>query len=86
MLLADVIPLFPPGVHDLVSEPIDDGMTRLSCSAGDWGRTDVRTADEIAWVRSAHAVHAAHHRGRCHVACYDEHGHTDGCLYDGDEI
>ena len=25
------------------------------------------------------------HRGMCHPACYDADGHTEGCLYDGDE-
>ena len=57
-----VIALFPPGVHDLISEKGDDGVTRLSCSEGDWLTVDARTRADIAWVRAAHVDHARTHR------------------------
>lgn len=78
-MLAEVIPLFPPGVHDLVSEPVE-GATRLSCSEGDWLTVEAVTDAEIAWVRAAHVLHAVAHRGRCHAECVEE----PECLYDGE--
>lgn len=75
-----VIPLFPPGVHDIVAEEGDDGVTRITCSAGDWLTVHARTPEEIRWARLSGYDHAARHRqGLCHDACLD----TEGCLYEG---
>lgn len=79
-------PIFPPGVHDII-RTTEGRFVRVRCTAGDF--------DVEAHADSPHEVAMAveggwkHRRrkttGQCHAACYDEHGHTDGCLYDGDD-
>lgn len=82
-----VIPLFPPGVHDIVVDPPNGGLCEVRCTGCDWSvpaHTD--NDEEIRWAKGAGHLHAAKHRlGPCHEACYDEQGHTEGCLYEGDE-
>lgn len=79
-----VIPLFPPGVHDIVSNDIGDGLTEFVCSAGDYvgavAHTDKPEEMRMAFgaTVSAHAV--KYRRRLCHEACVDE----PECLYDGE--
>lgn len=78
------VPVFPAGTHDIVKST-NGGVTTIRCVAGDW-TVDAHTDAEIAWAtRAAYTHSAARQRGMCHAACYDEHGHTDGCLYDGED-
>lgn len=72
-----------------------DGLTEISCSCGSWLAVALTgKASEIAWVERSLAEH--HRRvleerlgirilGLCHDGCFDVDGHTDGCLYEGEE-
>jgi hypothetical protein len=66
---ATVIPLFPPGVHDIVTEdtPIES-IKRVSCAMGDWGPIYAHETG-VRWAHSAGYLHAAKHR---RVPCHDE--------------
>lgn len=81
MTLAEVIPLFPPGVHDI--ETVEaDGLTTYRCAMGDW-TIDVRSLlpSVHRWVRLSAYDHAARHRRvPCHQECVEE----PDCLYDGE--
>lgn len=37
------------------------------------------------WCPERDCERVAGHSGCHHAGCYDEHGHTDGCEYGGDE-
>lgn len=74
-----------------VTRTDDRGLLTIVCSgpAHSWSVTAATRADR-AWAEQA----LAHHQGRgpaprqariggCgHDLCHDEHGHSDGCLYD----
>lgn len=81
-------PIFPTGVHDIVSNDLGGGFTEFVCSAGDYAGIVAHTdrPAEMRMARGAAYCHAADQRGgMCHAGCYDDDGHTDGCLYeDGD--
>lgn len=88
MTIHEVQPLSTPGVHDIVENDLGDGRTEFVCEMGDYPGVVAHTANRAAMSMArlvAHDHAARHRRGPCHAACYDEHGHTDGCLYDGEE-
>lgn len=85
-----IVPVFPPGVHDIISRPCGTGIetgrpiTEFVCSAGDYAGIEAHTdsPEEMRWARVVAYEHAARHRRRpCHTACVDE----PECLYDGDQ-
>jgi hypothetical protein len=59
-------------------------MTTISCTPCRWSATG-GTAQEVAWLETAINGHLGRppRGGMCHAACFDDHGHTDGCLYEG---
>lgn len=75
-------------VH-VVSRTTRGPLTTIECQTHGWS-IDCHPADR-AWAEGALDEHVAGGRVYpplrvvCHAACFDEHGHTDGCLYDGDD-
>lgn len=58
-----------------------------SCAPCRWSATDPNP-EHLALAVGRHVGVAVRPRlriVRCHAICYDEHGHTDGCLIDGPE-
>ena len=80
---AEVIPLFPPGVHDIVVNDLGDGRTEFVCAAGDYAGVVAHTG-QPAEMRQARVIayeHAARHRRvPCHAECVEE----PECVYDGE--
>ena len=58
------------------------GMLTISCCT--WSVTATSPGDRR-WAEQALTGHLGipiPHRRRCHALCFDEHGHTDGCIMD----
>lgn len=57
------------------------GLYHAACAPCLWSATDP-DPEALARVVAAHMGGHGRPLPRCHPLCYDEHGHTDGCLYD----
>lgn len=63
---------------------IHDDPPRAECSCG-WERHDTRDWLAVATVAHLGLRLASSPSGCGHRLCYDDDGHTDGCLYDSPE-